>query len=116
MLSGSAARRRAILSSDCGMNGCPEYPGLMLMQSTRSASPATAATSSGFVCGLNATPTCNPCARACAIVAGTRDLVEMPRRVVDHQVAVHCATVERVYERGDRLEHDRTHRDRLDEV
>jgi hypothetical protein len=69
--SGNAVRVRAMRSSASGMNSCPEYPGWMLMHSTMSASPATAATASGSDSGLNATPTCSPCSRAAAIVAGT---------------------------------------------
>ena len=38
----------------------------MLIHNTMSASPATAATSSGSLSGLNATPTCSPCSRAAA--------------------------------------------------
>ena len=92
---------------------------------------ATAATSSGSVSGLNATPTCSSCSRAARIVAahvvdrlvverdavaaGLRDRLEVLRRALDHQVHVDRAA-ERVDERRDRLQHDRPHRDRLDEV
>src|SRR5579862_9463312 len=41
------------------------------MQRTRSAPPATRATSSGDDSGLNATPACSRCSRASRIVAGT---------------------------------------------
>jgi len=96
-----------------------------------SASPATAATSSGSLSGLNATPTWSPCSRAALIVAGTsstaskwnvmlfaacrRDRCEVLGRVLGHQVHVDRAVVA-VDERRDRLEDDRPHRDRLDEV
>jgi hypothetical protein len=50
-----------------------------------------------------------------AVAAGTRDGLEVLRRVLRHQVAVDDATVA-VDETRDRLEHDRTDRDRLDEV
>ena len=101
------------------------------MQSTRSASAATAATSSGDVSGLNATPACSPCARAAcdrrghvvdrlvverdAVAARLRDRLEVLRRVLDHQVHVHRAAA-LVDARRDRLQDDRPHRDRLDEV
>ena len=89
------------------------------MQSTMSASPATSATSSGSVSGLNATPTCEPVlargrdrrrhvvdglvVERDAVAARARDLREVAHRVVDHQVAVDRGAVERVHERRDRL-------------
>ena len=51
-----------------------------------------------------------------AVAAGPRDLREVPRRVVDHQVAVDRGALDGVDERRDRLQHDRPHRDRLDEM
>src|SRR5581483_1840069 len=68
---GSPARSRRIRSYASSMNLCPEYPGWIDMQRTRSTSPATAATSSGSVSGLNASPACRPCARAAAAVRAT---------------------------------------------
>ena len=101
------------------------------MQRTRSASADTAATSSGSLSGLNATPAWRPyvtgggdhgrhvvddlVVEGDAVAAGTGDLREVAQRVVDHQVAVeHPAG--HVHERRDRLEHDRPDRHRLDEV
>ncbi len=101
------------------------------MQRTMSASPATRATSSGSLSGLNATPTWRPCCarggdrrgdvvddlvvERHAVAAGRRDLREVARRVVDHEVTVeHAARV--VHARRDRAEDDRADRDGLDEV
>src|SRR5579862_3320329 len=50
-----------------------------------------------------------------AVAARLRDLREVMHGVVHHQVAVDDA-VETVHDRGNRLEHDRPHGDRLDEV
>src|SRR5581483_9732025 len=69
--SGSSARSSRTRSNADSWNGWPEYPGWMLMQRTTSASPATAATASGAVSGLSATPAWRPHSRAAAIVAGT---------------------------------------------
>ena len=101
------------------------------MQSTRSAPPATAATCSGSVSGLKATPACKPCSRAASIVAcdvvdgfdvegdavaaGSGDRLEVLGRPLDHQVHVECAAA-RVNARRDPLQHDRADRDRLDEM
>ena len=101
------------------------------MQSTMSAPPAALTTSSGLVSGLNATPDLQAVlARDCdrlrhvvdslvverdAVAARARDLREVTRRVVDHQMTVEHAA-HRVHHRRDRLQHDRADRDRLDEV
>jgi hypothetical protein len=50
-----------------------------------------------------------------AVAARRRDRFEVLRRPFDHQVQVDGAAAA-VDQRGDRLEHDRAHRDRLDEV
>ena len=50
-----------------------------------------------------------------AVTAGAGDLREVAQWVVDHQMAVED-TACLVHKRSDRLEHDRSHRDRLDEV
>src|SRR3954454_18419331 len=54
--SGSATASRPTRSTVSGRNGCPEYPGWMPMQSTRSAARDTAATGSGSVSGFTARP------------------------------------------------------------
>jgi hypothetical protein len=46
---------------------------------------------------------------------GFCDLLEVARRVVDHQVTVHDAA-DRMHERRDVLQHDGADRDRFDEV
>ena len=96
------------------------------MQRTRSASPATSATSSGSDSGLNATVLARGRDRAGdvfddlvvegdAVAAGFCDLREVAQWVVDHEVAVERA-VHPVHQRRDPLQDDGTHRDRLDEV
>ena len=50
-----------------------------------------------------------------AVTAGAGDLREVAQWVVDHQMAVED-TACLVHQRSDRLEHDRSDRDRLDEV
>ena len=130
--SGSAARSVLIRSSASGMNFWPEYPGLMLMQSTRSASPATFGDVVRVGLGIERDADPSPwlardgdrrghvvddlVVERDAVAAGLRELREVLRRVVDHQVAVDRRAVDRVDERRDRLQHDRPDRDRLDEV
>src|SRR5712691_994910 len=90
----------------------------MLMQRQRSARAAARIAVSGVVSGLKATPTPSPCSRASAIIVSGSSATstwDVTLGVVDHQVAVdHAAAA--VDERRDRLEHDRPHRHRLDEV
>ena len=50
-----------------------------------------------------------------AVAAGLCDLREVAHRIVDHEVAVQ-RTVHAVHDRRDRPQHDRAHRDRLDEM
>ena len=103
------------------------------MQRTMSAaaSPATSAARAGVVSGLNAIPTPRPCARACSatragsdehldverdrVGPGRGELLDVVRRVVDHQVAVEPAP-RLVDSPRDRAEHDRPHRHRRHEV
>src|SRR5437016_603220 len=50
-----------------------------------------------------------------AVAAGLCDLREVVHRIVDHEVAVQ-RTIHAVHDRRDRPQHDRAHRDRLDEM
>ena len=101
------------------------------MQSTRSASRAAAATGSGSALRVEGDTGLQPMLVSCAnregdvvdrleverhtVSARGSDRFEVFRRALDHQMHVDDP-IRVVDQRRDRLQHDRAHRDRLDEV
>ena len=117
--------------TDSGMNGCPDMPGWMLMHNAMSAPSAAAAALLDRRLRVERHADVQlerPCPldQRCrhvdsfeverdAVGARLLELLEVALGPLDHEVAVEPA-IAIVDQPGDGLQHDRSHRDRLDEV